>query len=399
MAQRCMLLLVILALLAASALAQDDDKATIAFLQLGANTSSALSEKGIFDMFEVYGFINAEERAALNEMQDLEGEHINIIYGNAGFDIATANLLLEDALDRGADALVTLSTQVTQLAVAATRDMEDPPAIVFSLVTTPYIAGIADAPCLKPAHVAGTQPIVDYQDIVPLLLLQDPNMKVVGTLLSPEQPTSVYGANKIKEIGESLGLTVEVAAVATLPDLNIAIEALASRGAEAIMYPVTSIAIQGLPIMLALSQEYSIPLFAPVMPAVYRGATVGAGFRSFYEEGIIAGRMIVGHLNGDIDLADIRINQSHHFGIALNQDSARMQNVELSDELLARAEYVIVDGKGSQGVTAELPEVVTSLPDMPLEERRAADLAFLAGLECTPEMIAEQRAALDAAEG
>ena len=185
--------------------------------------------------------------------------------------------------------------------------------------------------------------------------------------------------------------------MASLPDLNIAVEGLASKGAEAIMYPISSIAVQGLPILLALSQEHSIPLFAPVMPAVYRGATVGAGFRSFYEEGVIAGRMIIGHLNGDIDLAEIRINRSHHFGIALNQDSARMQNVELSDELRARAEYVIVDGKGSEGVTPELPEVVTSLPDMPLEERRAADLEFLAGLECTDEMIAQQQAELDAA--
>ena len=399
MVPRCMLLIVILALLAGSALAQDDETPTIAFLQLGPNSSSSLSEKGIFDMFEAYGFINAEERAALHEMRDLEGERVNIIYGNAGFDIATANLLLEDALDRGADALVTLSTQVTQLAVAATREMEDPPAIVFSLVTTPYIAGIADAPCLKPAHVAGTQPIVDFQDIVPLLLLQDPNMKVVGTFVSPEQPTSVYGANKIKEIGESLGLTVEVASVAALPDLNIAIEGLASKGAEAIMYPISSIAVQGLPILLALSQEYSIPLFAPVMPAVYRGATVGAGFRSFYEEGVIAGRMIIGHLNGDIDLAEIRINSSHRFGVALNQDSARAQNVVLSDELLARAEYVIVDGKSSEGVTPDLPELVTSLPEIPLEERRAADLEFLARLKCTDEMIAEQQAALDAADG
>ena len=187
--------------------------------------------------------------------------------------------------------------------------------------------------------------------------------------------------------------------MASLPDLNIAVEALASKGAEAIMYPISSIVVQGLPILLALSQEHGIPLFAPVMPAVYRGATVGAGFRSFYEEGVIAGRMIIGHLNGDIDLAEIGINRSHHFGIALNQDSARMQNVALSDELLARAEYVVVDGKSSEGVTPELPEVVTSLPDMPLEERRAADLEFLAGLKCTDEMIAEQRAALDAAGG
>ena len=39
------------------------------------------------------------------------------------------------------------------------------------------------------------------------------------------------------------------------------------------------------------------------------------------------------------------------------------------------------------GATRELPEVVTTLPDMSIEERRAADLAFLETLRCTPEMI------------
>ena len=388
------IVLVVLALLtltANTALTQDEDKPTIAFLQLGANTIISLTERGIFDMFEAYGFVNPEERALLNDAQDLEGERINIIYGNAGFDLATANLMIEDALDRGADALVTLTTQVTQLAVAATREMEDPPAIVFSLVSTPYFAGIAEAPCVKPAHVAGTRPIVDFQDMVPLLLTQNPDMKVVGTLVAPEQSTSVAGANQIKAIGESLGLTVEVASVTSLPDLNLAVESLISKGAEAIMYPISSYTIQGLPILVALTTEYGIPLFGPVMPEVYRGVTIAAGFRSFYGEGVIAGRMIIAHLNGDIDLANISIHESRNFGIAVNLDTARAQEVEISEALLAMADYAVVDGASPEGATAALPEVVTSLPEMSLEERRRADLEFLAGLECADEMIAEQQ--------
>ncbi|MDE2748048.1 MAG: hypothetical protein OXI34_03690, partial [Chloroflexota bacterium] len=37
-------------------------------------------------------------------------------------------------------------------------------------------------------------------------------------------------------------------------------------------------------------------------------------------------------------------------------------------------------------------------PTMSLEEREARDRAFLAGLECSPERIAEQQAELDAME-
>ena len=104
--------------------------------------------------------------------------------------------------------------------------------------------------------------------------------------------------------------------------------------------------------------------------------------------------MLVAHLNGDIDISEISINQTRDFGIAVNLDSAKAQGIEVADDILAMAEFVVEDGIGSAGVTRELPEVVTSLPEMSIEERRAADLAFLETLRCTPEIIAEQRAEL-----
>ena len=63
------------------------------------------------------------------------------------------------------------------------------------------------------------------------------------------------------------------------------------------------------------------------------------------------------------------------------------------------ADFVVEDGQSSEGVTPGLPEVNPYLPDLSLDELRAADLEFLAGLHCTDEMIAEQQAALDAADG
>ena len=55
-------------------------------------------------------------------------------------------------------------------------------------------------------------------------------------------------------------------------------------------------------------------------------------------------------------------------------------------------------GKRSKASRSNGQKIEITLPDMPLEERRAADLEFLAGLACTPEIIAEQQAALDAGD-
>ena len=355
MFRRFFLLIAVLTLIADPAMAHDEEKPAIAMLNFGHTQGATLSIKGAFDVLQAYGFFSEEERAVLDAGEDLNGDNMNVLWRNAGFDIPTASLMVEDALDRGVDAMLTVTTQVTQLAVNATRDMDDPPAIMFSLVGSPYFAGIADAPCIKPDHVGGTQNLIPYDKIVPTLLVQNPELKVIGTIVSPEQPVSVDGGRQIQKTADELGLTVEVATVVSRSDVNLAVEALVSRGAEAILYPIGSIALSSTPLLLSLTSEYGLPLFAPVPYQVFNGATIGGGTRSTYGEGVIQGRMLVAHLNGDIDISEIRINQSRDFGIAVNLDSAKAQGIEIADEILAMAEFVIEDGVSSAGATANCP--------------------------------------------
>ncbi len=385
----------LLCCLVATTTLADDEPPTVAFLRYAGTAPVAEATNGILDSLEAYGYLTSAERAGLNESYDLNGENIKLLYRDAGFDLPSVNLMVEEVLDKGADAIVTVTTQVAQIAVNATRDMEDPPAILFSLVTTPYTTGIADSSCIKPAHVAGTQPLLSFADYVPLVLLQKPDIKVIGTIESPDQPTSIIGSRLITQIGESLGLTVEVASAVQLTDLNIAVEGLLGKGVEAIVLSVNPLTLQGTPVLVQLTSEYGIPLYAPIIQQVYRGVTIAAGFHSFYEEGVIAARLLHAYLSGEVDLADIAINQSRSFGVAINLDTAAEQGIEISPDLLAMSNFVINNGERSEGAASDLDDRRVALRDMTQEDRLAADREFLAALECTPEMIAEQQAALE----
>ena len=391
-------LLLLALLVVAPALAQNQGKPTIAILRYGGTSLTALAEKGILDMFEAYALVNAEERAILDEAQDLAGERINIIYGDAGFDIPAANLMVEDALDRGADTLLTLSTPVSQIAANITRQMDNPPTIIFAIVTAPYFAGIADAPCIKDSHIAGTQTEVPYDEFVPLLKVQDPDMQVIGTIVNLAEPNSVFGTKRITELAEGLGIQVKVSPVVAIADLPLAVASLISKGVEAIVLPASYTTSNGLPAIVETAAEHGgIPIFSISAQHVYRGAIVGADFYSIYREGVIAARMLLSHLNGDIDISRLSVNLKPGFTVAINLDAAAEAGVAISDDLLAMADWTIKDGLSSEGVTPDLPEVGIELPEMSLEERREADLAFLAELYCTDEIIAEQQAALDTA--
>ena len=392
--RNALLLVIVIALLIVPAsLAQDDDKPTVAFLKWGDSSNVGLAEKAILDMLQVYGFINEDERRLLDEERSIEGENINIFYGDALFDRTEANVIIERALDKDADVLVTFTTQMTQIAYYAIREFIDPPKLIFTVTSGPYITGVAEASCVKPEFVTGTVPVTNYEDIVPLLLMQDPDMKVVGAIYSPQQRASEVGVARITEIGGSLGLTVEAESIIVTPDLYQAVEKLADKGAEAIIIPIFT--FQGFQLLLSLSYDYGLPVLFSAPQNAYRGGTIGGGFFGLYKQGAIAGNMLIAHLNGDIDIADTAIYESDDFAFAVNLDAADLQDVEISQALLDGAAYIVENGETEQGVSAQYPEVEIALPEMPLEERRAADLAFLAGLECTPEMIAEQQAALE----
>ena len=257
--------------------ADEDEIPTIAMMNFGYSAGQTLATKGAFDVLQAYGYFNEEERLLLDEGKDLFGENMNVLWRNAGSDTPTANLMVEDVLDRGVDAMLIVTTQVTQIATNATRDLEDPPAIMFSLVGSPYFAGIADAPCIKPDHVGGSQYHLPYAESVAVMQVWNPDIKVVGIIVAPGEPISVSGARSLRQAAENLGMTVEEATVVTLSDLNLATEALVNRGVEALINPVSSIILSGTTLLQSLTAEYGIPLFGIFPYHVYNGATTSCG--------------------------------------------------------------------------------------------------------------------------
>ncbi len=384
------ILLLLPAMLGLPAAAQDDGQPTIGLLRYSHSSGIELARRAFLDVMQAYGFISESERAVLNNGEDLDGEKINMFWGDAGGDLPTANLLVEKALDRGATLLATLSTPVSQIAVLVTNDMETPVPVVFSVVGAPYTAGIAEAPCVKPAHVAGTTAYLPVNRTVPLLRMQNPEATTIGMLANAGDAISVRNAKLITAAAMENGLMVETVAISAAPDLPIGVSSLIDKGIDAI-YITGYVDTVGLPVVVAGAMELGLPVVALSPGSTRFGAPIGAGFDEFYREGVIQGRIIANYLNGDVDLSKLAISEVEGLTVALHLDVAAEYDFVFSDDLLARADYVIEDGKSTRDPTPP------SLPDLSQEAMREADLEFLAGLECTPEMIAEQQAELDAA--
>ncbi len=385
------ILLIVALVLAAPGLAQDDDNPTIAFLRYRATGTEDIAKPGIWDVLQAHELISQSERELLDEDLDLNGERINVHWLDAASDVTNINAMVEKALDRGADILLTFSTPVSQITANITKEMDDPPVMLFAIVSAPYSAGIADSPCIKMPHVSGTHLSVPYEQYVGLSKVQQPDIQTIGTIVDPAQTQSVYGVSQITEFAEALGLTVEVASIASAADLPQATASLADKGVEMLMIGAGYTESRGIPAVLGVAKDYGIPVFGVSPRMIYHGAVVGAGFDDFYGEGVTVGRMIAAYIDGALDISTTAISSRVDLGVAVNLDSAEEFGITVADAILDGAVMVIEDGELT--VLSEPP----SLPEMTLEERKADDAAFLAELECTPERIAEEESNLGSA--
>ncbi len=408
------------------ALAQADDKPTIAMFTFGPDVNEA-SEFGVLDALRLFGYLTEAEHTVLREslsggLSDMEGEHINLMFSNASWDFASIIPMLESALDMGADVLITETTPVSQAAVNLTSQMEDPVPVIFMSAFNPYSAGIAESPCIKPDHVSGTERVVDYETMLSLAVVQNADLQTVGTVFASDSASGAHGAEQIASLGESMGLTVEANSVVGISDVGLAVDALVSRGVEALILTADMLISEALPQIVQVAEDNSLPIYHPNVTYFAMNPTVAAGSIATYGPGLNAGHILVGLLDGEIDLATTGVNSVSGLTIAVNVDAANAMNVAVPEELVAMADFVLEDGGlsisekgmanfqflGEMGMLALLypemaagsglasPEMLTMLTQMAFPDPAAAHADFLASLQCTPEMIAEQQAALDA---
>ena len=429
---RTLAVLLLLLLLLPLSTAQDS-KPTIALLSMGYEYSQ-FQTGALLDTLLGYEFITAEERATLEGREDIEGEKLNIFWGISDRSAADANIVVENAMDREPDAVVIFATTMAQMAANMTSDIEDPPALFFTAVADPYGAGVADASCIKPAHITGVQSVQDYDVVFDALLMQQPEIDSVGLLLATGDQVSESGAAAAVRAAEALGISTTEASVVDLSDLALATDGLVSKGVDAIVMPASVLLLPGGGIVVEAAKDAGIPVVTPMLTSIYEGVTMGIGHYRLLEEGYAIGRILAGWLNGEVDIASTGISQISDVAFGLNLNSAQLAGIEVPEELLAMADTVLVGDqvqmsakmvKDQYPQMAEFPdemvlmlvqaaglegvEIVENRIQMPLAVLAGessefntstftvdmeADAAYVAGLHCTDEMIAQQQAAL-----
>lgn len=381
--------------------AQMDDANVAVISYEGPNIYTAL-EVSMLNTLASYGYIDAmdilgsviESTENFTEGERVAGDMLAAEISGEGFslhthkvpnyDLSLANLIVEQALEADPDVVVAVSAPLAQIVLNNTQNMSDPPAVLFVAAFNPYESGLAESSCVKDDNVTGIYAVNLYDEILSLVVTQNPDIQTIGALYNSSVMSGVYGVAAIQEAAVGLGLSVEASAVTSTADLLLAAEGLISRGAEAIIMPDDLVSRSGLQAVTSATVEAQIPIFYASPDAVWFGATFGTGFGEYYVHGDIIGVMLASYLNGDLDIATTGITQqgSGINSLSINTEVAALQGIEVAAELLSIADTITSEA-GQQVVSEAAAAIVQQLLNVPsMEERMEADAALLASMAC-----------------
>ncbi|MDO5492362.1 MAG: ABC transporter substrate-binding protein [Nesterenkonia sp.] len=252
---------------------------------------------------------------------------------NAQGEQATATNIAGTFANADLDLVLAIATPTAQ---AAAQAIDDTP-IVFTAVTDPEEAGLVDSWDEPGGNITGTSDMNPVQEQLELLQEIDPDAETVGIVYSSGEANSQVQVDMAKEAADELGLEIEESTVTTSAEVQ---QGLQSLDVDAVYVPTDNVVVSALETVIQYGEDNELPIIAAEGDSVTRGAVATYGIN--YEKlGQQAGEMALRVLQDDEDPASMAVEEQSELELYINPEAAEAQGIEISDDLLDRADVVV----------------------------------------------------------
>lgn len=280
------------------------------------------------------GFADACEKLGLRA-----GEDYQLTYRNAQGDMATANMMIDAAIDSRADILMTLTTPTLQAAVRK----KPPMPVLFGLTANPLLAGAGKSDSEHLPGFTGISTMSDYEGMVVVIRECLPNARKIGTLYNPSEDNSVFNMEQMKEALAKAGLSMVTRATNEATEVPAAALALAGEDIDAICQVAGNLHDSSFPAIAQVARQLRKPLFAFVSGQALTGGAAIAVARDYEQGGRDHAALALRVMRGENPTA-IPFAAISRTLIIVNTTHAAELGLALPPSLLQRADQV-VDGK------------------------------------------------------
>ena len=307
------IILLLSMLLANNAMATENVK-KVYINQIIQHPALDITVKGIIDGLEQNGYV--------------KDKNVEIRVESAQANAALASQIATKFINQGADVVVGVGTVTAQSFLKYTQS--DKAKLVFSSVTDPVQAGIAQD-LLKPGkNVSGVSNFVELEPQLELFRKIQPGLKTLGVLYNPGEANSLSINKRLETICQKMDIKLILQSPNKTADMPQAATKLAST-VDAILAALQSV--------VSIANKAKIPVYVSDTDSVELGALAALGPNQ-YQVGLQTGAIVARTLNGE-ELAKIPVEFANKTELYLNKDAARAIGIQFPEEILSKASKII----------------------------------------------------------
>ena len=255
---------------------------------------------------------------------------------NANGDISTAVSIAQLFNTEKKDLVVGIATPTAQ---ALANTFEDIP-VVFATVTDPESAGLSGL-----ENVAGTSDMVPVEEHLKIIE-EVTGAERIGMIYTSGEANGIILMEAMKEACEKNGVELITASVSNSSEVKMAAESIIDR-VDAMYEATDNTVISAIAAVSEVCMDNSVPLFSADVTSSFDTDVLIAGGFDYYASGKLTGEVIRRMLNGE-EAKDIGTLYLEDLEILINLDVATRLGIQIPDDIIQRARYVIENGETNE---------------------------------------------------
>ena len=281
---------------------------------------------------------------ALTEAVEAEGATVTYDEQEAAFEASMAATIAESFVAEDVDLICAIATPSVQAAALAVDGTDIP--VIFNAITNPVVAGVVDSWDVPGGQVTGASDIAPVHPqlelIIDILEANNLTFETLGVMYNPGEDNSVYQVEvQLTEAIDLLGLdiSVEESPAHSTVEVSAAVQALVGK-VDAIWVPTDNTVVAAFEAIVAVAEEYDIPLFASDVSTIERGA-IGCWGLDYYDNGYVSGQMAAEILLEGADPAVMPVQTTPAEELWVNPGAAERMGVTIPQSIIDMATEVV----------------------------------------------------------
>ena len=229
-----------------------------------------------------------------------EGKNLKIDYQNAQTDTGTASTIADSFISEKVDMICAIATPCA--ASAYNSAMNADTSVVYTAVSDPVAAGLANDDGTSVGNITGSSDILPVEEQLKMIRQMMPDAKKIGILYTTSEANSCSTIEEYKKLAGDYDFEIVDTGINTSADVEIAAADLVTK-VDCLCNLTDNTVVNALQTVLDKANGANIPVFGSEIEQVKSGCVASMGI-DYYQLGIETGKMAAKILKGEEKASD-----------------------------------------------------------------------------------------------